>query len=225
MSDLTCDEVFDAAPQFALDILEPARRSRVAAHLIRCPRCRATISEMQESAAALLDLDGADWSRAPIGGAPAEGDPWSGPVEPTEVVSRTGRRRLRIVVTLAAAALLMVGTTLGPEIEAARNRPAAPIARAELLDGGNPVGYVNFYSGSQPSLDLQVTGISARGSVICESLNLDGTVTRLGSFGLYQGHAYWAFGGPFEPGRMSSLMLVDGQGRVLASTSMATAVS
>lgn len=217
MHELTCDEVLDAAPQFALDILEPGRRSEVAAHLIRCPGCRTEVTDMQESAAALLDLDGADWSR------PVQFErPWppSGPGP-----ARPGRRRIRVVVTLAAAALLMVGSAFGPEIQAASTGHPTPLAHAELLDGSRPVGYVDLYSGHQPTMEMQVIGLSASGQVLAETVNVDGTVTRLGSFGVSAGRGYWALGTPLDMSQVSSVMVVDGQGRVLASASLAPALS
>lgn len=210
MHDLTCTEVFDAAPEFALDILDAGRRSDVAAHLIRCRGCRETVTGMQESAAALLDLDGADWSRLPLVEASHEPPP-PRPAPP--------RRRFRLVVTMATAALLMVGTTLSPEIEAASNRGPAPVARAELRDGTRPVGVVNFYSGRSPALDLHVLDGAVRGQVLFETVNLDGTVSRLGAFALEDGRGYWAMTEPIDVSRLSSLMLVDSQGRVLASAS------
>lgn len=216
MHDLTCAEVFDAAPQFALDILEASRRSEVAAHLIRCPGCREAVAGMQASAAELLDLDGASWGRVPV-------------VEPAGAVPaplRPGRRRFRLVVTMAAAAALMMGSALGPEIEAAasHHRPA-PTARAELLDGSVAVGYVDFYAGRRPALDVQVTRGPHSGRVVFETLNLDGTVTPLGSFGLYDGRGYWSMASPLDLARVSSLALVDPQGRVLASASLSGTLS
>lgn len=219
MHDLTCSEVFDAAPQFALDILETSRRAEVAAHLIRCSGCRDTVTGMQASAAELLDLDGADWRRLPP-------DPLLEPVPGVAVPVRPGRRRLRLVVTMAAAAALMVGSALGPELEAAasRHRPA-PTARADLLDGAVTVGYVDFYSGRTPALDVQVLHGPARGQVVFEAFNLDGTVSRLGSIELYQGRGYWSLAQPLDLNAVSSLALADGRGRVLASASLAGTVS
>lgn len=216
MHELTCVEVFDAAPQFALDILEPSRRSEVAAHLIRCEGCRDTVTGMQASAAELLDLDGADWRRIPVMEPGVEA---AAPLRP-------GRRRFRLVVTMAAAAALMMGSALGPEIEAAasHHRPA-PTARADLLDGSVTVGYVDFYAGRQPALDVQVLEGPSSGRVVFESLNLDGTVTPLGSFGLYDGRGYWSRTRPLDVGRVSSLALVDAQGRVLASASLSGTLS
>ncbi len=56
MIDLTCAEARDLAAEFALDILEPEERSAVAAHLLRCPTCRAEVSGMEVVSERLLDL-------------------------------------------------------------------------------------------------------------------------------------------------------------------------
>lgn len=214
---MTCAEVVDAAPQFALDILDPPARSDVAAHLLRCPACRDTVSGMQESAAALLDLDGADWTRPMLEPSPVAGCiDRCGPAHP----ARSRRRRVRLVVTMATAAMLMVASAFGPELEASNHRPSAPLARAPLVTGEETVGYVNFYPGHTPTLDLEVEAPAVKGPVYCETVGTDGTIDRLGSFGLYDGRGYWSLNRPLDLGRLSSLVLVDEHGSLLASASL-----
>ena len=56
MTELTCAQVRDAAAEYALDILEPGERSAVAAHLLRCPACRAQVEGMSGVATRLIEL-------------------------------------------------------------------------------------------------------------------------------------------------------------------------
>lgn len=207
MDDLTCDQVQEAAPGFALDILEPAARAGVAAHLVRCPLCRSDVTGLQQSAAELLELgSGRD---APG----ADGETWDCPT----YAVRGSRRRLRLVVTMAAAALLVLGSTLGPEAESRLHSSPRPVARSQLLDGTLTVGWLDVYPGHNPALDLQVTDLTGHERVTCETVGRDGTLTALGSFGLYQGHGYWESNTPLDLSRVAGLILVDPAGRVLAS--------
>jgi hypothetical protein len=244
--DLTCDEVQDAAPQFALDILEPSARADVAAHLIRCPGCREDVSEMQESAARLLDLSevpptGPAGSRpggtVPGGPRPALpasgeryfdeyflGDEYFGPGPGASAAGegvRPGRRRVRLVITLAAVAALVVGTALGPELSRPLGRPAVPLASAQLLQTTRAVGTVNFYAHHTPAVELAVKGVAAKGWLTCELVGLDGTVVALGSFKLYEGSGYWGSTTRLDPTRVASIDLVDAAGHLVAAAGLA----
>jgi len=196
--DLTCDEVRDAAPPFALDILEPSERADVAAHLVRCPTCRQEVTAMQESATRLLDLDYYYQS---------DGD---GQLRP-------GRKRLRLVLTLAAVAVLLVGTTLGPTIGAAgRDAPVAQ-ATAALLQTNQAVGTINFYASHKPAVELAVRGLVAKGWLRCVLVDVDGRAVALGSFKLYEGSGYWGTTTRVDPARVASFELIDTSGRLVAS--------
>ena len=244
---LTCDEVADAAPRFALDILEPQARADVAAHLLRCPACRAEVTGMQESAARLLDVDSDDrsgmpWAEEPIGPQGAVGSgvgwglpdwpdgPWSegsspdrdgtGPDHEEGGPIRPGRRRLRVALTLAAAALLMVGTTFGPEIEQASSHPATLVARAAIMAGGRQVGTVSVYSGPTPAIEIVVQGLPGA-RLTCERVGADGRVTPLGQFRLYGGRATWAAGYHPSAVALAEVLLLDGSGHVVAQAALA----
>lgn len=247
MHHLTCDEVQDAAPRFALDILDARARASVAAHLLRCPACRVEVSDMQESAARLLDLgpdaagDARPWESAagwraanasPVGQPPPDGPEWGeadragwdwagAPAgttgDPGAVPA--GRRRLRLVLTLAAAALLMVGTTLGPEFEQSRAGTGQVLGQAALLDGGRPVGMVYFYAGSKPAIELEVAGLDTS-RLTCETVAVDGTVVRLGQFRLYGGRAAWAAAESTPLTRLSSVVLLDDGGHLVAQAAV-----
>jgi hypothetical protein len=248
VNELTCDEVQYAAPQFALDILEAGARAEVAAHLIRCPGCREQVSGMQESAARLLDLrDVPGVDHPSVVDLPNDRDlpdhsdrfdridyadhsdrfdyfDYFDCVDDPEAFGvRPGRRRLRVVVTLAAVAVLFVGTTLGPELgQRARSSVPATLATATLLQANRAVGTVNFYARHTPTVELVVRGVSAKGWLRCELVALDGEVVALGSFKLHEGSGYWGSSTKLDPSKAAGFDLVDTSGRLVASGQVAS---
>jgi hypothetical protein len=207
LHELTCEAVRDAAPRFVLDILDPVTRSEVAAHLVRCPRCREAISDMQVAADGLLQL--------PPPPAEEEGSR-SDPVVP-------GRRRFRVAVTLAAAALLLIGTTFGPEVIRRSTPVPAILASARIIDGQQVVGTVYFYAvgpGKPPSLGIEVRGLSTKGPLSCEAVATNGTVVRLGTLKLDQGRGYLFSSDRLDRAHLSAVVLRDATGRVVASAGL-----
>lgn len=208
MRDLTCIEVADSAPGFALDILEPETRARVAAHLIRCPECRRTVTDMEDSAAELLGLDGspAAW-------------PEDYPDEYFEIPAvRPARRRLRMVVTMAAAAALFVGTTFGPELTSRSS--GRPIASGVLLAGEQTVGTVQFYAGGTPVIEVEADHLPASGRLGVVVSYSDGTARRIGAIQVKGGHAAWAATEPAHSGGASTVILVDSTLHEVAAASI-----
>lgn len=179
MRDLTCLEVADSAPGFALDILEPEKRAWVAAHLIRCPECRRAVTDMEESAAELLDIEGQD---------PWTDEDWT--ARPDLPPLRSGRRRLRMVVTMAAAAALFVGTTFGPEMGMHQN--GQPVASGVLLAGNQTVGTVRFFAGGTPVIEVRADHLPASGKLGVVVAYRDGSARRIGDIQVRDGHASWA---------------------------------
>jgi hypothetical protein len=213
--DLTCDEVNDSAAGFALDILEPAARASVAAHLIRCPGCRDTVSGMQDSAAQLLDVgvDPATEHMPAAGDRPGgdwADDPWDESDWAGRRVVRPARRRLRLVVTVAAAALFLVGTTFGPEIEQSSNTVGPAIASAPLVSAGSTVGAVHFYAGRAPAVEIEIEGLAVNGRMACELLAADGTIYPVGVLLVIAGRAGWSAPDKVSPGALSDVLLLDG---------------
>lgn len=217
MRDLTCVEVNDSAPGFALDILEPGVRARVAAHLIRCPGCRETVTDMQDSAARLLDLDPAD----PPG---CDDPPWpewqEWEDEPDWPAARPARRRLRMVVTIAAAALLIVGTAIGPELEQAASTPEKPVATAVLLAGSQPVGAVRVYAGRVPAVGVQLRGLPESGRLDVVLVSRDGTARRVGSVRVSSGRTAWVGPDPVAQAELTGVVLVDSAHNEVAAASV-----
>jgi hypothetical protein len=207
VSDLTCREVADSAPGFALDILDPSARAQVAAHLIRCAGCRETVTGMQDSAARLLDL-GAGW------GEETEWPDWPEQADLPPV--RPARRRLRLVTTMAAVAVLLVGTTLGPEIEQAASTSERPVATAVIMSGGQAVGSVHLYGGPVPAIGIQVTHLPVAGPLNVLLVSRDGRSHRLGRLQLAGGAGSWVGPDPVPAAEVNGLALVDGTGNDVA---------
>jgi hypothetical protein len=209
MHDLSCDEVRDAAAEFALDIISPDEKAAVAAHLVDCPACREDVGGMQESASRLLDL--VPGTEPPLG-------------FDRRVLARAGyelkpgRRRFRLVVTLAAAALLVIGSTFGAELgRTSTHAPRQVVASASFYQGSVSVGEVYVYAGRPPWVQMTVRGLQVKGPVACEIVGPTGAVTKVGSFELVGGGGYW--GAPVESGlaQLNSVDLVDVSGHVIAS--------
>jgi len=199
VSELTCRQVADSAPGFALDILEPTTRARVAAHLIRCPGCRETVTGMQDSASRLLDL-----------GTPWEETEWADD-DTGSLLSqvRPARRRLRMVVSMATVALLIVGTTLGPELEQLASHPEQPLATVYLRAGGSTVGTVRVFAGPTPALDVQVEGMAA-GSLQIMAVDASGQARAVAHLQVPRsGRAAWLGAEPLPLNRLSGVVLVD----------------
>lgn len=203
MHDLTCLEVEDSAPGFALDILAPEQRARVAAHLLRCDDCRRTVSDMQESAADLLDL-GPGW----------EQPEWTD--DDGYPVVRPGRRRFRVAVSLAAAAVLFVGSTFGPEISLAGHPGQKPVASALLLAGDQAVGVVHFYA-NRADIDLQVDHLPADGQLNVVVNLSDGTARTVGRVLVDHGRGAWAGTNPVRTATMTGVAILDASYHPVAS--------
>jgi hypothetical protein len=186
-----------------LDILEPSARAQVAAHLIRCDDCRETVSGMQDSAARLLDL-----------GSPWDPQDWPEPADVPPV--RPARRRFRVAVTVAAAAMLLVGTALGPEIEQVASRSEGQLASAVLMAGGQPVGSVHLYGGPTPAIDVEVTALSAAGPLAVVLVTRNGKSQRLGQMQLAGGKGRWIGANPVAATDVNGLALDDQAGNILA---------
>ena len=201
MQYLTCDQVHDAAAGFALDILDPARRAEVLAHLEYCTECRDEVAGMQLSAAQLLDISGQD--------------PW-GPeawADDHDIEVRPARRRLRVMLSMAAVVVLLVGTTLGPEIAQSARSTAIPTEQSPLMSNNEAVGSVLIYAGHSPLVEVAVNNLANAREITCELVTTTGTIVKLGSFKLYKGRGAW-LGTPHEsPQQIASILLLDQAGR------------
>jgi hypothetical protein len=227
MNDPTCTEVHDAAAEYALDILEPEQRSAVAAHLIRCPECRAEVEAMSTVGARLLDL--VPGTEPPLGfdrrvlarvRPRRRRGPW--PVGRTSrwVSGRSGV--LAGVASLAAAAAVIVGA-LGGFSGGTAAHPTPRIVTAALVEGTRNVGDVyltvdkSLTGDKSPWLHMEVHGATGADKVTCELLAKDGSIMRLGSFDLIHGSGSWGAPDSTGPAGVSGVRLVGGTGQVIAT--------
>jgi hypothetical protein len=206
MTDLTCPEVRDLAAEFAFEILDSDERAAVAAHLLRCPACRQDVGEMQATAEQLLDL--VPGTEPPLGFEQRVLDRVGSGVSPF-------RRHLRVIMTAAAALLIVVGSAVGIGT-AGSDHDRAVLAEADLNQSGHEVGEVYVYPGQPDWIVMSVHGAGGASRVTCEVATRDGTMTRLGTFRLDKGRGTW---GAQYPGgtNMSAVYLVSDTGNVIAS--------
>jgi hypothetical protein len=220
MTQPTCAEVHDAAAEFALDILTPEERATIAAHLLRCPACRAEVDSMSAVGTQLLQLVPA--TEPPLG-------------FEHRVLARVGvhhhswagraRRHPRIVGAVAAAAAFifgLIGWMAGRTTTPSSHRV---LLTAALHEGARTVGHVQAYAGHPGWVDMTVHGVSGTAHVTCEIIEHGNQVVRLGSFDLVGGNGTW--GAPWGAadgawsgagsGQLTGVRLVDSGGKVIAT--------
>lgn len=229
MSDLTCDEVRDAAAGYALDIIEAAPRAAVAAHLSGCPRCRDEMGRVQASADELLDLGSVELGSGrpisypaaslPVGNGDLESRRFEPPPGGPGTQVGMGRRRFRVVATLAAVALLMVGSTFGTELERGGGEQTRPAATGTFLQDSRSVGQVNVYSGKMQVIEVSLRHLSSTSDVIAEAVTANGVIG-LGTIRLYKGFAYWATQRSSGLVGATQVLLVDKSGDLVATADL-----
>jgi hypothetical protein len=208
MHDLTCSEARDSVAEYALDILDPVEKSSVAAHLIRCPDCRAEADSMQATAGRLLDL--VPGTEPPLG-------------FDRRVMERVGaprphhRRQWILGLSAAAAVLVIVGGVFAAVNLRPSHHPAAELA-ASFTESGHKVGVIDIYPGRTPPwVSMSVEGVSVRGSVSCVLVSPDGSTTKLGSFDLVNGSGSWGAPDRWSTQDVLGARLLDTSGQVVAS--------
>jgi len=196
VSEPTCVEVRDAAAEFALDILEPAERSRVAAHLLRCPACREEVDAMVSVGARLIEL--VPGTEPPLGfdhrvlARVRQGETRRSRALARTVVRR--RPRLFAAVAAAAAAVALVFGSLGWLAGRHDDHSTSKvILTAAFKEGGRHVGDVEVYAGrdGSPWLTMTVQGATGSPKVTCELIGKNGSHTGIGSFDLVDGSGTW----------------------------------
>jgi hypothetical protein len=154
VSALGCPDVREVGPDFAVGILDGEARSDVMLHLDQCTACQRYVSELSETADAMVLL-------APE----AEPPPGFERRALDRIMESSRRRRWRttklVAVTAAAAAILSVVTVrIVDESRTPASQVAAPATRSVAMvgDGGTRVGTVNVVSNSgEMTLDVSVS--------------------------------------------------------------------
>lgn len=213
MIEITCADVRDSAPEFALDILPSEERSVIAAHMLRCPACRLEVESMQNVGTRLLEL--VPGTEPPLG-------------FDRRVMARVNqpqnpfRRRYRMIMTVAAAAAIAAGATLAGVDAGRSSHTNRVMISAALMQGHRSVGEVEITgagSGGPPWVTMTVKNTGAQGRVTCEVIGTDGSVNVVGHFELYHGGGSWQARDTAAGSGASGVRLVDGQGRVIAAAS------
>jgi Putative zinc-finger len=223
MTDLTCAQVRDAAAEYALDIIEPGERSALAAHLLRCPACRAEVEALSGVATRLIEL--VPGTEPPLGFDRRV----LARVREITPASRTARlarlrghrtRLLAAVATVAAAAGLLfgsVGWLMGHSNHASAHQAAAEV---DFHQGGRDVGEMYAYGNDPVWLMMMVHGLEGAPRVTCELVATDGRVTRLGIFDLVGGTGSWGAPHPAGLVGIAEARLVAANGHVVATATV-----
>ena len=203
MTELTCEQARDLAPEYGLGIAAQEERAAMAAHVLRCPECRSEVDEFARLGDDLMEVIPA--AKPPPG------------FDRRVLESLQPRRRSRRgwllggVGTALGAAAAVVATVL--ILTSGPHNP--PTIRADLVADGHTVGLV-YTNGSPPYLWMEVKHVSDSGTVSCQVVMADGKAVTLGSFDLVDGSGWWATPEPSDLGRITSARLVAADGKVLA---------
>ena len=237
MTELTCVEVMDAAPAYALGVADDDTTSAVSHHVQECRDCREEVTRMEDSAVTAarprfaseaggsdrIAADTAADTGAADTGAAGTRAAYTGAADARfdyeEGFALPGRRRhLRRVAAMATIAVLVAGTALGGAVRIASVDSGTPGSTSRLYSGASTVGLVAVDGGRTPLIRLAVSGLEVSGPVSVESLSPDGSLNLLGSFPLHDGRGYWQGRATVEVSAASALLLTDPVGGVVATT-------
>ena len=206
MTELTCEQARDLAPEYGLGILEPDERAAMAAHVLRCPECPRETEEFARLGDDLMEV------------IPAAEPP---PGFDGRVLAslQAPRRRLRKRVLATGGGALAAAAATATVLVLTSNGHHQQNIRADLVASGRPVG--SFYTDGKPTyLWMTVDRLGASGTVSCQIVEADGKLVTLGSFDVVNGSGSWATPEPAGLGRISSARLVAADGRILAQATV-----
>ena len=219
MSALGCPDVREIAPDFAFGILDGEARSDVLLHLDHCTTCQRYVSELSETADAMVLL-------APE----AEPPPGFERRALDRIVESSRRRRRRttklVAVTAAAAAILSVVTVrIVDESRTPTSQSAAPAGTAKTVQmvggGGQHVGTVDVLSSTTTmTLDVNVSYGMPEGDYQIV-LTRAGRPQPLGPMRVSGGHGSWSGSAPAMAGP-AQISVVDKDGQPWCSAKLPT---
>lgn len=212
MSDLTCADVEELAPELALGILPGDQRSRALAHLDGCGACRHLVKELSDASDALLAL------------APA--------VEPppgfAKVLNKGIRqapafrqgRRLRWAAAVAGVAFV-VGALVGALPGRLNGGGTVAVREAAFVTGGEPLtGEVYARAGSPSWVFMTVNGGDASGAYSCQLVLASGQRIAIGSFPMRDGSGSWGRSVNVAVGDIRTVVLLDASGATAATATL-----
>jgi hypothetical protein len=206
MTELTCEEARDLAPEFGLGILERDERAAMAAHVLGCTECRRETEEYARLGDDLMDV------------IPAAEPPPGFDGRVLESLRPPGRRIRKRLLAGGGAALAAAAALVAVLILTSNGHSQKQI-RANLVASGRSVG--SFYTEGKPTyLWMAVDHLGTSGTVSCQIVETDGKVVTLGSFDVVDGSGWWATREPPDLGRISSARLVAADGRILAQATV-----
>jgi hypothetical protein len=206
MSEMSCAQVQEASAEYALEILPPHERGRVAAHLLRCPSCRAEVQELSHLGARLLDL--VPGAEPPIG-------------FDSKVLARVTRRRrpnrVQLLLGVAAAAAVIAVAATGIAGLGHKTHSPAPVElTAQLLQANRSIGTV-YVDGRPTWVSMTVHQASVSGAVTCQLIERDGQIITVGTFNLVDGSGSWGVPDPSGTATLTGARLVGPSGSVVAT--------
>ncbi|HET6964573.1 MAG TPA: zf-HC2 domain-containing protein [Acidimicrobiales bacterium] len=218
---MTCTQVEQSATEYALGILPTEEARAVSAHILRCPDCRREVDDIRRVGDQLLDL--IPDAEPPLGLdqrvlSAVRPQPTARPARPARrPVRRPGQMRL-LVTGAAAAALIVIGAVTATTLSSPHH-PAHPAELTAILrEGNHNVGTI--YVGGHPTwISMAVDHLSVTGKVSCQLVYRDGTVTDIGTFDLVDGSGTWGAPDPAGAAQPSGARLVGPAGEVLATAS------
>ena len=193
MSEATCHEVRELAPELALGIAAGEQRARALVHIASCTDCRTLVEELSRAADSLLLL--APPKEPPIGfEAHAVG----------RVRGLRPGRRLKIAAAVAAILLVAIGGTAAVMTTASRRDRDLAERYLELLEGqgelvaaslrtsdGGPAGQVFVYSGPTNWVFIVVDAASGSGMHDVVFIPPSSAAVTVGKMRLVDGRGSW----------------------------------
>ena len=193
MSEATCDDVRELAPELALGIAAGEQRARALVHIASCTDCRTLVEELSRAADSLLLL--APPKEPPIGFEAHAVDRVHG--------LRPGRR-LKIVAAVAAIILVAVGGTFAIMTAATRRdrdlaeryldiieRQGELVAASLRTVDGGPAGQVFAYSGPANWVFIVVDAASGSGMHDVVFIPKSSAAVTVGRIRLVDGRGSW----------------------------------
>lgn len=191
-----CDDFDASVAELALEILDPAERDALLAHVDTCDRCAAELLQMAAAADRLTLL--APECEPPVGfeqrvleGLPTQPAKRPRPVRPVHVWQ----------LAAAAVVLFVVGVAIGTAAERRTGEPtASPVPKLRYGDlvstSGTEHGFVSMVAGDDPTRDVVLTmglGNLDPGIYHCVVHLADGSTTEVAAWPLSEGgYDMWA---------------------------------